>query len=144
MIYKEYQEILNKFNDAQEEYNILLNEKETLFQMTQPKSVDCENERVKGGAIKNSFDSYLEIKEKSKIDERLIEIKSILDARKELLNFKEEQLRKSKDWNDVIYVYYYLENLSTYKIEKRIPYSQRQICRKLKEIKDNLWWLKMS
>lgn len=138
MIYKEYQEILNKFNDAQEEYNILLNEKETLFQMTQPKSVDCENERVKGGAIKNLFDSYLEIKEKSKIDERLIEIKSILDARKELLNFKEEQLRKSKDWNDVIYVYYYLENLSTYKIEKRIPYSQRQICRKLKEIKDNL------
>lgn len=138
MIYKEYQEILNKFNDAQEEYNILLNEKETLFQMTQPKSVDCENERVKGGAIKNSFDSYLEIKEKSKIDERLVEIKSILDARKELLNFKEEQLRKSKDWNDVIYVYYYLENLSTYKIEKRIPYSQRQICRKLKEIKDNL------
>jgi hypothetical protein len=120
------------------QYDAILSEQEELFLRTQPTGVNFEKERVTGGDQANPFDAYLIAKERKRIDERLKEIKSILDDRKELLDLKERELRASKDWNDIIFKYYYLDNLSITKIENRIPYSRVQIWRKLNEIKSNL------
>ena len=138
MLYKEYWEYKTKYYDAQKKYDEVLSEKERLFARTQPKATQYDKEVVTGGSPSNTFDEYVIAKEKKQIDERLAEAKSILDDRERLLKLKEEELRHSKDWHDIIYVYYYIEKLSIRKIEKRIPFSKSDIYRKLETIKENL------
>lgn len=138
MLYVEYNQLRTKYILVQMQYDAILTEQEELFLRTQPTAVDFEKERVTGGDPQSPFDAYLIAKERKRIDERLSEIKSILDDRKELLDLKERELRASKDWNDIIFKYYYLDNLSITKIENRIPYSRVQIWRRLNTIKANL------
>ena len=138
MLYIEYQDFKNKYAEAQKKYDEILSQKEKLFSMTQPKATTFDKERVSGGLPTNSFEEYLIAKEEKKIDEQLKEIKSILDDRERLLLIKEKELRISKDWYDKIYTYYFIDKLSTYKIEKRVPYSQKQIWNIVKKIKSNI------
>lgn len=138
MVYVEYNQIRTKYLLAQLQYDFILTEQEELFARTQPQAVNVENERVMGGDPLSPFDAYLIEKERKHIDERLKEVKGILDDRKELLDLKERELRASKDWHDIIFKHYFLDNLSIRQIENRIPYSRRQIYRKINEIKSNL------
>ncbi len=138
MLYVEHNQLRIKYLNAQMQYDAILSEQEELFLRTQPTAVNCEKERVTGGDPSNPFDEYIIAKERKHIDERLKEIKSILDDRKELLDLKEHELRASKDWYDKIYAYYFLDRLTITQLELRIPYSRVQIWRKLNIIKDNL------
>lgn len=138
MLYIEYHEYRDKYYDAQKKYDEVLSEKESLFARTQPKATQYDKEVVSGGSPSNTFDEYLIAKEKKQIDERLKEAKSILDDRERLLKLKEEELRHSKDWIDIIYVYYYIEKLSMRKISKRIPFSTTEIYRKVGIIRKNV------
>ena len=138
MIYIQYDEYKNKYYNAQKEFDSVLREKEELFSKTQPQATRYDKELVSGGKVNNKFDDYIILKDKNKIDERLLEAKSILEDREKLLKLKEQELKESKDWIDIIYVYYYIDKLSIRKIEKRIPYSTAEICRKLKIIKKNI------
>lgn len=138
MLYKEYEEYKTKYYEAQNKYDEILSEKETLFIKTQPAAVDTTKDVVSGGGTNNSFDTYLIAKEKKKIDERLEEARSILEDRERLLKLKKEELKLSKDWYDIIYIYYFLEHLTMRKIEKRIPFSKSEIQRKVERIKYNL------
>jgi hypothetical protein len=138
LLYIEYHEYKTKYYKAQEKYDEVLSEKEHLFVKTQPKATQYDKEVVSGGSPSNSFDEYLILKEKKQIDERLEEAKSILDDRERLLKLKEEELRHSKDWLDIIYVYYYIEKLSMRKIAKRIPFSTTEIYRKVEIIRKNI------
>ena len=137
MLYVEYDAIRIKYNDAQRVYNELIEEKEELFSRTQPQSVRFDKERTSGGAGHNTFEEYVIAKERSRIDERLAEQKTILEDRKRLKEMKERELRLSKSWYDRIYVLSYLEKLSLTQIENRVPYSRVQIWRILKTIKAN-------
>jgi len=137
MLYIEYHEYRDKYYDAQKKYDEVLSEKEHLFAKTQPKATRYDKEIVSGGTPVNSFDEYLIEKEKKQIDERLEEAKSILDDRERLLKLKEEELRHSKDWIDIIYVYYYIEKLSMRKVSMRIPFSTTEISRKVEIIRKN-------
>lgn len=138
MIYIQYDEYKNKYYNAQKEFDSVLREKEELFSKTQPQATRYDKELVSGGKVNNKFDDYVILKDKNKIDERLLESKSILEDREKLLKLKEQELKESKDWIDIIYVYYYIDKLSIRKIEKRIPYSTAEICRKLKIIRKNI------
>lgn len=138
MLYIEYHEYRDKYYDAQKKYDEVLSEKESLFARTQPKATQYDKEVVSGGSPSNTFDDYLIAKEKKQIDERLEEAKSILEDRERLLKLKEEELRHSKDWVDIIYVYYYIEKLSMRKIAKRIPFSTTEIYRKVEIIRKNV------
>ena len=138
MVYVEYNQIRTKYLLAQMQYDFILSEQEELFIRTQPQAVNIENERVTGGDPLSPFDTYLIQKERKHIDERLKEIKSILADREQLLKLKEQELRASKDWNDIIFVHYFLDKLSIRQIECRIPYSRRQIYRFINTIKSNL------
>lgn len=138
MIYKEFAEYQTKYYEAQKIYDAILGEKEILFLKTQPKATDYDKERVNGGTPSNAFDSYLIAKEKKKIDARLTEAISILEDRKRLYKLKEEELYHSKDWNDVIYKYYFIEKISIRKIAMRIPFSSTEIYRKIQTIRKNI------
>lgn len=137
MLYVEYAEISAKYNAAQRAYNALIDEKETLFSMTQPGAIRYDKDRVAGGSGKNLFDEYVIAKERSRIDERLQEQKAILDERRTLKEIKEQELRRSKHLHDRMYVYRYLDRLTLLQIENRIPYSRVQIWRILKIIEKN-------
>lgn len=138
MIYEIYEEYKNKYYDTQNEYEKVLTEKEKLFMMTQPSSVKFDKEVVTGGITDNTFEKYLILKEEKKIDQRLEEIKSILDDREKLLKLKEQELRASTSVQDKIYKYRYLDKLKVFKIAKLVGYSEPQIYRILKNIRNNL------
>lgn len=132
MIYEEYK---NKYYETQREYDIILTEKEKLFSITQPSAVKFDKEVVSGGVVDNTFERYLILKEEKKIDQRLEEIKSLLDDRERLLKLKEQELKASTNIHDKIYKYRYIDRLKVYKIAKLVGYSEPQIYRILKIIK---------
>lgn len=138
MIYVEYHEYKNKYYAAQREYDKILSEKERLFSKTQPGSIDYSKEPTSGGELKNAFDTFVINMENKQIDEKLDVARSILEDREKLYRLKEEELRHSKDWLDIIYTYYFLEKLSIRKIEKKIPFSSTEIFRKIKIIRKNI------
>lgn len=138
MIYIEYEAYKNKYYETQNRYNDILSEKEKLFSMTQPKGIEYDGEPVEGGVYKNVFDEYLMLKEKKNIDQRLEEIRLILADREKLLQIKEDELKNSNNIHDKIYKYRYLDKMKIFKISRLIGYSEPQIYRILKDIKNNI------
>ena len=105
--------------------------------MTQPGAVRYDKEKVSGNTGRDAFEEYVILKDRTRIDERINEQKSIMEEWKRLKGIKEGDLRCSKDLHDRIYTYFYLDRLSLTQIERRIPYSRVQIWRILKIIKKN-------
>lgn len=138
MIYAIYEEYKNKYYETQKEYDNVLTEKEKLFMMTQPSSSKFDKERVSGGATDNTFDKYVILKEEKKIDQRLQEVKSILDDRKKLLKLKEEELKASTNIYDKVYRYRHIDKMKVYKIAKLVGYSEAQVYRILDRIRKSL------
>ena len=127
MIFLEYEDYRGKFLSAQKKYDEVLTQKEALFDRTQPNGVAFDKEKVGGTAEYNSFDEYLIQMEKKRIDERLEEIKRIMDDRWNLLLDKEDELRSSQDIMDRLYVMRFLEHQKMQKIERQINYSRARI-----------------
>lgn len=145
MLYEQYNEYKIKYYEVQQKYNEILNEKEKIFAITQPKSTKYDKERVKGGSPSNSFDDYLVLKEEQQIDQRLEEIKSILSDRERLLKLKEDELRHSTNIQDKIYTYRYIDKMKIEKICRLVGYREAQVYRILKTIRNNLkydLWIK--
>lgn len=139
MIYIEYDEYLRRYHDAQRKYNDILTDKEMLFSMTQPKSIDTSKEAIKGGfKPSNAFDGYLILKEEKRIDERLKEAKDILEERLLLLEMKKSELKDSKEILDRVYMCRYVQKMKVCMIASKLNYSEMQIYRFLREIKQHV------
>ena len=134
LVYVVYEEFKNKYLDTQKKFDEILQEKESLFAKTQPKSPNWDKIGKNGNQINNKFDNYLSVKELKRIDERLSEIKSILDDRERLLNLKEQELRNSKNHIDQIYRMKYIDQSNINKITKSVHYSRSQVYRILEDI----------
>ena len=138
MLYMEYEDYKRQYKETQRQYNDILNEKEKLFQITQPNAVDTEREKVMGGSPQNNFDQYLILKEQQRIDERLAEVKALLIDREQLLKLKREELRQSQEPEDMVYRLRYIDRMRIEKIAKSIHYSEAQIYRILRLIRGNV------
>lgn len=138
MIYIEYHEYKNKYLVAQKEYDKILSEKERLFSKTQPASTDYSKEPTTGGEKENAFDVFVISMEEKQIDAKLAVARSILEDREKLFKLKEEELKQSKEWLDIIYACYFVDKLSIRKISKKIPFSTTEIFRKIKIIRKNI------
>lgn len=138
MLYIDYELYKNKYFDAQTSFNEILDEKESLFALTQPKATNPDKELVKGGSKENTFDAYLIKIEEKQIEARLQEARTILEDRGKLLRLKEEELRASNNPYDRIYIYRFIDNLKIYKISRLVGYSEAQIYRILKIIRKNI------
>ena len=123
-----------KFLSAQRKYDEVLTEKEDLFDRTQPQGVSFDKERVGGTSDHNSFDEYLVAVERKQIDERLAEIKNIMDKRYDLLMDKEDELRASQEIMDRLYVLRFLEHQKMQKIARQINYSESHIYRLMNQL----------
>lgn len=138
MLYEEYEKYKNKYYEVQQKYNEILNEKEELFARTQPKATQITGDKTTGGKHTNTFDDYLIQKEKKNIDQRLEEVKSILDDRERLLKLKERELRVSKHSYDKIYRCRYIDRLTIEKTARLSNYSRSQVFNILKEIRKKI------
>lgn len=138
MLYIEHHDCENKYIAAQIAYGKILYEKERLFEITQPGAIAYDKTLVSGGGENNAFDTYLALKEKSRIDERLNEAKAILDDRSNLLTLKEAELKASPNYFDRVYYLRYIENLPVKQIAAKIPYCKTQIYEMLNMIKMNI------
>lgn len=138
MLYVEYEDYKRQFRETQKQYNDILNEKEMLFQITQPQAVNTDKEKVMGGSPENKFDQYLILKEQQRIDERIEEAKAILKERDEQLRIKREELRRSKHPLDMAYRMRYIDRMKISRIATTMGYSEAQIYRILKKIRITL------
>ena len=136
--YVEYSRCLTKYQKIEEEYDQLWDEREELFERTQPKSVDYKKERVNSQSTVNSNDSYLIAVERRRIDEKLKRYKDALKDKKERLTAKESQLRASKNRYDVVFCKNYLDCMKISQIAKELNYSHSQVWRMLKSIQNRI------
>lgn len=131
-MYKKYLENKEYYLKAQRDYTKLLDEKQQEFDKTQPGAMKFEGERVTGGQHNNKWDNYIDkVKE---IDERLEVNRQLMLARKLVLDLSEQDLRNSKNTQDMIFVARFLDRKKTYQITAIVNYSERQVKRYLKEI----------
>jgi hypothetical protein len=135
-MYQEHYNAYLKYVICKTKYVEAIDRKELFFDKTQPKAVNPDSVRVSGGTQTNGFENYIIATEN--IDEQINELKAILDERYNVLMRAEQELRNSRDWNDRIYVYKYLDKLTIKQIERKVPYSRRQLYRILDRIRDNL------
>lgn len=131
-MYKRYLEYKEMYNKAQQSYKKLLDKKQTEFDKTQPGAMSFEGERVSGGVHNNKWDNYID--KAQEIDEMLKANEQIMLARKLILDLAEQDLRKSKDTSDMIFVARFLERKKVYQITAIVNYSETQVKRYLKEI----------
>lgn len=138
-VYIDYENYKKKYHDTQNKFDEILKEKEVLFSKTQPKSAKWDKVGTPGlGHCYNPFDEYLIAKDKKRIDDRLFEIKSILEDRAMLLRAKEQELRSSKNNIDQIYRMRFLDQMHITKIAIIVHYSESQVYRILKNIKQTI------
>lgn len=134
MLFLDYEEYKTKYIETQKKYDEILSEKEELFARTQPKAIRFDVERVAGGKQEKTFDTYLIDKERKRIDERLDEVKSLLEDRERLLKLKRVELYESNELYDKIYRLKYVETIRAYKIARMLNYSPSQVYRILEQI----------
>ena len=138
MLYLEYERLKSKYKNSQIVYDSILSEREALFQRTQPKSINTEQEKVSSCPQGSKFEHYLIEKERKRIDERLEEAKDNFEERHFLLTQKEVELRASKAVDDMIYTLRHLDRLKIRKIAKMTNYSESHIKRRLKVIRQKI------
>lgn len=134
MIYLQYHLCLEKYNDTKKILGELLDEKEELFAITQPKGIDTTKEAVSGGKSANAFEAYMIRKEETKIEERIREIEEILAAREMLLKDAEMRLKQSLFIEDRIYKMRYLDRTRVFKIARKLNYSESNVYKILDKI----------
>lgn len=135
MVFIEYEKLKKQYAYMQSICDQILTEKEKYFTQTQPKAIRYDKLNVEGGMMDNGFDDYLEDCERAKIDKRLNEAITILQARAQLVRIKEEELRASKDILDLIYVMHFLDGAKVHTIAIALSYSDSQVYRHIDKIK---------
>lgn len=136
MLYLDHALYNARLQDAQKLLDRVLAEKEELFTRTQPNATDYTKDRVSGTTDSAPFDAYLIAKERTRIDERILEAQEIVRDREKLLKLKERELRSSNDTHDRIYCMRILDKWAAHRIADRIGYSTVQIYRILRIIED--------
>lgn len=133
-LYLEHRKLYLQYKEALQKVENVLNEYEVISAKVQPKSSLSEHERefspvvvAAFGQSINKSEEYVIAMEQHKIEERLYSAKLILQERAELLKFKEEEIRKSKDVYNMIYTAKWIDGLKPDAIVKQTGYSRSQV-----------------
>lgn len=134
ILYKDYDHALFMRGVWRKKYDQVLSEQEELFQMTQPKGFDLTKDKVSGGEG-DAFNSYLEAKNKRRIDERMNEAHRWYEIWNAECEKREKELRASKDLKDTIYVLWFLDKKKVWQIARLIHYSKQHTYKLLEDIR---------
>lgn len=137
MYYLEHNKRYCDYLQAQRDLNEVLEEYMIVFQRTQPKG--NYSERI-SGSPKNKTEEYVIELDRRQLNRRIADAKLIIQAKKDLLDMAEEQLRKSKDIYDVIYTKKFVDKKRPKDIYRELDlmgmnYSRSHIYEIIKRIK---------
>lgn len=140
MIYEEYEAIRKKISKKEEKLFKLMEKRDNLFAMTQPKSSQFDDEIVDGKNPVNTIEEFVMKDEEQQLSVRIDQLNHLLDDWYQALKRKKEELKLSKNTYDRIYYYRFIEKLSIEKIAKMIFMSRSRtydyydnICQRLKK-----------
>lgn len=133
-LYLEHRKLYLQYREAVQKVENVLNDYEIISAKVQPKSSLAEHERefspvvvAAFGQSINKSEEYVIAMEQHRIEERLYAAKLILQERTELLRLKEEEIRKSKDIYNMVYVAKWIDGLKPDTIVKQTGYSRSQV-----------------
>lgn len=106
-MYLEHNKRWCEYIQAQNDLREVLDEYEMIFQRTQPKV--NYSERV-SGTPRNKTEEYVIELERRDLNRRIADATAIIQAKKDLLDMAEEELRKSRDIYDLIYLKKWVEH----------------------------------
>lgn len=136
-MYLEHNKRWCEYEQAKEDLREVLDEYEVVFQRTQPKG--NYSERV-SGTPRNKTEEYVIEVERRQLNRRIADAKLIIQAKKDLLDMAEEDLRKSRNIYDLIYLKKWVEHKRPKVIYREldlmgISYSTSHIYEIIKRIK---------
>lgn len=134
MVYPEYVQYKSKYEELQNRFASLLLEKEKLFTDTFPRGITYDKDKVQCMPDDNPLERYAVTMDEKQIDEKLDTLRRQIKDWSILIEFKERELRKSKDIPDRIFTLRYLDGVSVSRISSIISYSKKQIYRILGKI----------
>lgn len=135
MIYLEYEMYKIKYAESQEQFNMILTEKERLFTKTLPIAIRYDKDKVQSSPTGNMLEDYIIAMDDEQINERLSQLRQLLSDRSMLLQLKENELRQSRDIPDRVYVHRFIDGHGINRIAKDLNYSKSQIYRILGQIR---------
>lgn len=100
-MYLEHNRQYNEFVQAQNDLQAVIDEYVVVFQKTQPKI--SYGEHTSGNPTNKVEEFVIEVEQKQ-LKRRMAEAQQVLEAKKLLLDMAEEQLRKSRNIYDLIYL----------------------------------------
>ena len=145
-LYLEHRKYYLRYLEAQKKVEAILNEYEIISQKVQPKNSLAEHEREfskevnlpASGQKVSKVDEYVIAMEQRKIRKRLDDAKLILKERKELLDIKEQELRKSRDIYNRIYTLKWVDGIKVDSIIEETGYSRSQVYSIIKRLHKQL------
>ena len=136
ILYIEYMQMRSSYNETITRLNALLDAQEAAFTRTLPKAIRYDLQRVNHTPYGDTLEDYLmDIEE---IEEKIRSVRILLIERRENLDRIEEQLRKSKDLQDKIFVGRFIDGKSVTVLSRELSYSPERIYQILKQIKPNI------
>ncbi|MBQ4031329.1 MAG: hypothetical protein II625_06210 [Bacilli bacterium] len=134
MIYEEYEAIWSKIRKIEKELFDLINKRDELFDMTQPKSSKFDKEIVDGKNPINTIEQY--VIQKEYMNEKINQLNQTLDDRYQILRRKRDELKLSLNIYDKIYYLRIVEKLSPKRMAYLIPCDISTLYKKIKNIVD--------
>lgn len=138
MLYLDYEDFRMDYLENERFYQRLLDEKEKLWMRTQPKASKIGSDKIVSGYQDNCMDEYLISMEQKRLEQKLAEYKSILDAKAELMERKRQDLLDSRYVEDRVYCMRYFDGYKVPVIARKVHFSASTVYRILKQIKKNL------
>lgn len=137
MLYVDYVILKQSYDESLRRLKELLDKKEEAFTRTLPNAIRYDLQKVMHSVSTNSaLDDY--IMDVEKIDQQIRSAKIILMERKDMLDLKEEELKKSRDTDDRVYFLKYIQRLTVEQIAIRMHYSEGNIYYHLAKIKHQI------
>lgn len=137
MLYIDYVILKQSYDESLRRLKELLDKKEEAFTRTLPNAIRYDLQKVMHSVSTNSaLDDY--VMDVEKIDQQIRSAKIILMDRKEMLDLKEEELKKSRDVDDRVYFLKYIQRLTVEQIAIRMHYSEGNIYYHLAKIKHQI------
>ena len=134
MVYPEYELYKSKYLNLQEQFNMILMEKERLITKLLPNATTYDKDNTSSAPSDNPLEDYVISLEEQQIDMKLDRLRPLLEDRKRLLDFKEQELRLSSNRYDRLYKYRILDGMGVNKISRIMGYSRAQIYKDLDKI----------
>ena len=135
MLFLDYERAKIKYYKAQMWFEEALSEQERLLTKTMPSAISYNKPNVKSSPNGNVLDDYVIAKEEKRIDKKISRMRKLMDDREKILKVKEQELRKSHDKMDLVYVKLKIDGQSPEEISEALHYSKSQVYRMIGGIK---------